>query len=379
MGTKQISKSTSGLRRIAIVLSSLPSEVAADLVNAVDPELKQDLEVVFATLDPIDDDERKRILQQFSDSVGSSESPEVHVTSRHGDIEDEFQRGDPTPAGLREDRLRRQVSSVVTQWDLPTTNTNTQSPFAFLDEIQDELVAKVLSDEHPQMIALVFASITPKQAARILPRLEAVTQAETLRRIESLDEVFQSTAEDVARHLKEKLESVDESLAQPGRNALEAIKQAMPHDFEEVFLPSRSRHPELPQDDHVIDAESILAEPPTQQPTDSIATVALATETDDTNKEVQFSNHDYLTALSPDDLCRGLGQVSTRTAFLALCGLPSEVADAAILRLPRSRANIVRREMRDLKEVRIGDIDNAMQAVAKTCLELADQSAPIAA
>ena len=99
MGTKQISKSTSGLRRIAIVLSSLPSEVAADLVNAVDPELKQDLEVVFATLDPIDDDERKRILQQFSDSVGSSESPEVHVTSRHGDIEDEFQRGDPTPAG----------------------------------------------------------------------------------------------------------------------------------------------------------------------------------------------------------------------------------------------------------------------------------------
>ena len=340
---------------------------------------KQDLEVVFATLDPIDDDERKRILQQFSDSVGSSESPEVHVTSRHGDIEDEFQSGDPTPAGLREDRLRRQVSSVVTQWDLPTTNTNTQSPFAFLDEIQDELVAKVLSDEHPQMIALVFASITPKQAARILPRLEAVTQAETLRRIESLDEVFQSTAEDVARHLKEKLESVDESLAQPGRNALEAIKQAMPHDFEEVFLPSRSRHPELPQDDHVIDAESILAEPPTQQPTDSIATVALATETDDTNKEVEFSNHDYLTALSPDDLCRGLGQVSTRTAFLALCGLPSEVADAAILRLPRSRANIVRREMRDLKEVRIGDIDNAMQAVAKTCLELADQSAPIAA
>ena len=115
MGTKQISKSTSGLRRIAIVLSSLPSEVAADLVNAVDPELKQDLEVVFATLDPIDDDERKRILQQFSDSVGSSESPEVHVTSRYGDIEDEFQLGNPTPAGLREERLRRQVSSVVSQ------------------------------------------------------------------------------------------------------------------------------------------------------------------------------------------------------------------------------------------------------------------------
>ena len=76
--------------------------------------------------------------------------------------------------------------------------------------------------------------------------------------------------------------------------------------------------------------------------------------------------HQYLQSLEPMELCQALGKVETRDAMLALCGLPSDVAESALGVLPSEQANSVRIKMASLNQINLRDIDDAKERVAMT-------------
>ncbi|MEM6474448.1 MAG: FliG C-terminal domain-containing protein [Planctomycetota bacterium] len=85
---------------------------------------------------------------------------------------------------------------------------------------------------------------------------------------------------------------------------------------------------------------------------------------------------EYLVGLTPQRLCAVLGQASTKQAFLVLCGLPNDVAEAALALLPRKQARQVRSRMRQIGRLQLSEIDQAKRELV--AIAMRGDSGPIA-
>ncbi|QDT02741.1 flagellar motor switch protein G [Rubripirellula lacrimiformis] len=212
------------LRRVAIVLSSLPASVAAKLMGTIDQNSKQTIRRTMATLADVDPLERHRALQAFKVSVQKQPSggDELGISGdASGGQQDDafFSQGPETmqrPAILKNQQVQRPADP--------------SSPLAFLGDVEDDRLVELLSGEHAQAVALVLASIAPSHAARVLPRLSPALRSETLSRLGRLAEVPETAASEIASHFRSRLSQIQSSPSpgSTGKRALDAILAAMP-------------------------------------------------------------------------------------------------------------------------------------------------------
>ncbi|MCC9600078.1 hypothetical protein LOC67_05855 [Stieleria sp. JC731] len=87
----------------------------------------------------------------------------------------------------------------------------------------------------------------------------------------------------------------------------------------------------------------------------------------------------FLQQLPPRELCRALAMVTTRQAFLVLCGLPNEKAEAVLALLPRRKAKKVRSDMRSIGPLQLSDIDDAKRVLAEIAIEQQKDDLSVAA
>lgn len=219
------------LRRVAIVLSSLPGSVASQLMGGIDAATQQDVRRTMASLADVDPLERKRALHAFKVSVQQPDSLDVYQASSTR-VEDVAPSPPNRPGnahpGSRVVPADETGFARVAEAE-PTPSES--SPLAFLCSVDDESLFQLLATEHPQTVALVLASISPDQAARILPRLDVDVQRNALSRIGRLGEIPEAAIAEVAAHFRSCLskQSTSERNAL-GRRALDAILAAMPAD-----------------------------------------------------------------------------------------------------------------------------------------------------
>lgn len=445
------SEREASLRRVAIVLSSLPAPIAAQLLGTVDPQSKQLLRRAMTSLSDVDPLERQRALHAFKTAFPNSQP---QSRPRRGEIEDEI--------AIDSSRARPESRVVSGVGILPEAAAKESTPLSFLEDVDDDTLARFLKGEHPQTVALVLASIAPAVAARVLPRLDPAVQTDALGRIGRLGEIPKEVIEDLAVHLRDRIGTVDPSQSETGRRALGAILAAMPHaplaspsqhtasktsrgapssqsrpdsmrpvseqtsgsDSQSVRLDEVAATPipsvtdsdtslgnssavaasrgdtPVGNDRHELQPRRSQDVPPTGYSSSDLSAVdqthrlRLVTNVDDepdmdwaeansrgpesesdpTQPAEPFRStilnstdaiHEFLTRLPADQLCGALGQVSTREAILTLCGLPNDVADAALSVLPRGQAKQVRRGMTSLQSLELREIDQAKEAVAR--------------
>ncbi|MFK8113450.1 MAG: FliG C-terminal domain-containing protein [Rubripirellula sp.] len=261
----------------------------------------------------------------------------------------------------------------------------------------------LLTHEHPQTQAVVLSLIPPRRAASLLPMLPVKQRQDMLSRIGRLRELPAEMFSEIAGSFQEKVEKLQaEQQSNSGDgNPLQALIDA--------YAPSDGWDPAQAKT-HVPAAaaavsprlQAILSE----MPTPSSAPVAdenasetatrlrslsessaiegsRGTASSDTASNENGPNdsesietvlagpigtdeaHQELVAMSSKKLCESLGRVSTRVAILTLCGLPNEIADAAINELPRSQANQVRSQLMNVGSMEIRDIDRAKEEVVR--------------
>ncbi|MGA3030939.1 MAG: flagellar motor switch protein FliG [Candidatus Limnocylindrales bacterium] len=81
-------------------------------------------------------------------------------------------------------------------------------PFDFMRDIDPVQAAGLLSDEHPQTVAIVLAHLDPRNAARILTQLEPPIQVEVAKRIALTEQITPEAVQIVEEGLRRKLSSV---------------------------------------------------------------------------------------------------------------------------------------------------------------------------
>jgi flagellar motor switch protein FliG len=101
-----------------------------------------------------------------------------------------------------EDFVRRVLSAGARPYEpqamlAPRSESAGPSLASRLDGVPPEAVAKVLADEHPQVIALVVANLGAGQAAEVLVRLADELQADVLHRVAELRTVPEEILADV--------------------------------------------------------------------------------------------------------------------------------------------------------------------------------------
>ncbi|MGB7345590.1 MAG: hypothetical protein WBD20_15355 [Pirellulaceae bacterium] len=385
------------LRRVAIVLSSLPAPTASRLLENIDGYSRHIVQQAMETLHTVAPHERHEILGSFKNRItGDSQTvktpaAEDFAASPTEGIQDEIVLGQSATAKVLAsplshqygDRYGEQVAAFF-----PATKSDakaTCSPFQFLDNVSVENMVSLLSGEHPQTIALVLSSIPPKRAADILPQLNASLQKQTLSRIGRLSDVPESTAAEVSQHLQSRYQETIHSVTETsGKRALQAIMAELPGEAMQssctatrgqnaVAPVAAIRAAEIKRPESTPELRIAEGTQPAEQFIRSTQPEA-AVEVDHDPKnarpdaDVQHSltaaTHQHLVTLPSKELVAALGRVSTRDALLTLCGLPHQIAESAIALLPRVKAKQVRRGIETLGGLQLREIDEAKRAVA---------------
>lgn len=409
------------LRRVAIVLSSLPAQVVNQLLGSMGEESRVAVRRTMTRLSDVDPLERQRALQAFR--VSMQQQPETAPSE---------------PVSTATSRVMSSESVEVAETPVGSSPAaDSDSPLAFLSDVEDDTLLALIAIEHPQAIALVLASISPAQAARVLPRMEATTRQETLSRLGRLGEIPEAAAAEVAEHFKDRLASHSGRPA-TGRRALDAILAVMPSPSSDagtttsavtttdggtsglapLHRPDGSApRMDFPSSDRPasdlsaklrsavtdgVDLDGPSSDSSTRNSMSSHETTsinaihsdqvdrAFTAEATDSSIDPSGSSvlsstdaiHQHLIAMTPMELCRSLGRVSTRDAMLTLCGLPNQVSEAALSVLPRGQSKKVRASMNGLGSLQLREIDEAKERVARASLQTADdafQSMPMAA
>ncbi len=219
------------LRRVAIVLSSLPASAAAKLLGTIDQDAKQIVRRTMASLSDVDPLERHRALVAFKASVQHSPADDI----------DSFQSS--SAASIHQRSLGFATSSDSTT--SPVLKTSKQSsdrkpssPLEFLADVEDDSLVDLLAGEHSQAVALVLASVAPAQAARLLPRLAPELRSQALSRLGRLGEIPDTAVQEIADHFRDRVQRqqqsrpidgrLGEGTSSTGQRALDAILAAMP-------------------------------------------------------------------------------------------------------------------------------------------------------
>jgi flagellar motor switch protein FliG len=154
----------SGLRKAAVLLTSLPEEEAALLLQKLDPKQVEAVSIEIARLSSLTADEFDTIVNEFADA-------NPHIMAGMGGLD------------VVESLLNKALGSKAD----PTVDQVRQSiealPFGFLKKVDPQNLMTFIADEHPQTIALVLSHLSPAYGAEIIAGLSPERQLAVIRRI----------------------------------------------------------------------------------------------------------------------------------------------------------------------------------------------------
>lgn len=175
------------LRKAAVLLMSLPEDVAATVMSRLDPKQVEAVSIEIAKLGRLTTTEQEQIIREFA---------EVNPHSVGTDA-----------GGL--DLAKSLVMKALGANAAGTLENVQQSisalPFGFLKKADPQNILTFITDEHPQTIALIVSYLPPSFAAEILKGLGAERQLQVVRRIAHMGQTNPEVIKEVERGLESRM------------------------------------------------------------------------------------------------------------------------------------------------------------------------------
>lgn len=302
-----------GIRKAAILVAGLDRVAADAVLELLGPEQAQQVRHMVLSMDEIPAEEMEQVLQEFARLQTGRPSRESQGVELAGRLAQEIDWGRDT-----EESAADQPSG---------------QPFRRLRDAEDEKLARLLSGERPQTIALVLSHLESRQAGGILVRLSADLQAEVVRRLVDLEETDPAILREVEKALESRLSQQVQMQRRrvAGMDAVSGILEESSREVSTRILDNLAvRDRKLAQQ---------FAPPP-----------------------VRFEDLERWDDASLAAIFRGL---ETIWIMPALLGASQRMIDRALGGLPYEEAEEIRGKLQNPGPIRLSDVETARARVAE--------------
>lgn len=313
-----------GLQRAAILLMTLGEENAAAILRHMNVEEVQQLGGAMAELDNVSRD-------RVSDVLGDFLSTAHHKTSIG------FGTADYLRKVLTNSLGERKANGLLGQ----IIRNRESSGLEALRWMDPETVARVISAEHPQIVATVLAHLSAQQAAAVLKRLPEELHSQVALRIARLKEVPESALAELDRIVDAQTQDTTalKSQRMGGVRTAADIIGLMGTDSEQAILEA------------IKEIDSDLS----QQIQDSL---------------LVFEN---LMGLDDRGMQRLLRDVQSDQLGLALKGADGSLQEKIFKNMSKRAAEILRDDMQAKGPVRLSEVEAAQKEIMETAQRLAEE------
>ena len=314
-----------GVRKAAIVLIQLGKERAAQVMEHLSDAEVETISAEIARLDRISSSETDSVLTEFRDLM----TAHAHISQGGFAFAQSVLEQSLGPERAREIMERLHAAHV-------------QMPFQFLHRADPAQLRGFIADEHPQVIALVLAHMTPDKASLLMSGLPSYQQAIVAHRIAVMDQ----TNPDIIRTVEAILERKLSSMLQPAEMSRVGGIESL------VEVINRS---DRPTERSIIDGLE-----------------GLDPELADEVKSRMFMFGDIV-GLDDRSVQQVLRQVDAGDLALALKGVSEAVKTKITSNLSARAAENLVEEVELLGAVRLAQVEEAQQAVIRTIRQLEEQ------
>ncbi len=314
----------SGIRKTAILLVTLGSDVAAEVFKHLSDQEVEKISLEIARLDTVEPELRQAVLDEFQDMLQAQE----YISQGGMDAAQNI-----LEKALGEDEAREMVDRL--------TSAHEVRPFEFIRHADPSHIMNFIQGEHPQTIALVLAYLDSEVASNIVQQLPPEIQADVSKRIALMDRTSPEMIREVERVLERKLSSlVNEEYASTG--GIDAIVE---------MLNNADRSTE----------KSILETLEEQDP-------ELAEEI-----RRQLFVFEDITQLDDAAVQRVLREVDQDELTLALKAVDADVKDKIFDNMSNRAASMVKEELEYMGAVRVRDVEEAQQEIVNVIRRLEEE------
>ncbi len=347
------------LKKAALLIHSLDAHSADTLLDQMSESDAQRVRNAIMDLGEVDDAEQDQIIADF---LGRQQSPQ-RAASDDG-VELMFSHA-------------AHQAKATTPPILPNSSVK---PFAFLEHAGPELMAKHLLREHPQTIAVVIAHLSPERAAAIVLQFPSSIQTDVLLRVGDIADMDHETVQEVERGLEaalaHELQTVRKSGA--GLATLQAILSAAGADRSALVQGVAAKDRRLAAQLDSVTTPTVSSnrlstmafagsrptpiKPETKKPANNPTSQPTRTP------ELEFAQ---LSQLDDQAWAKVLRAVDSQVALLALAGASPELVARLMRQLAPRDAKLFQRRIEQIGPVRLREIEQAQQQVARIAAQLA--------
>jgi flagellar motor switch protein FliG len=316
---------TLGVRKAAVLLIQLGRERAAKVLADLSDSEVEAVSAEIARLESISPQEGESVLEEFRDTLIAR----GHIA----------QGGLGLARQLLEESLGGERASEIID---RLTAAAVQMPFHFLHDADPAQLRSFIAEEHPQVIALVLAHMTPDRASLLLSGLESDKQADVAHRIAVMDR----TSPDVVKAVEATLERKLSSVLQPsGVSKVGGVDPLV----------------------NIINRSDRATE---RQIVEGLET--LDPQLADEVRSRMFMFEDIVT-IDDRSLQQVLRQVDAASLAYALKGVAEPVRDKVVSNLSERAGEALLEEVDLLGSVRLTEVEEAQQTVIRTIRQLEEQ------
>lgn len=314
----------SGVEKAAILLISLGTEAAAQVLKSMRDDEVERISIQIASLRNIASDTVESVLVEYREVAMAQEYVAQGGVSFAKDI---------LESALGSRRAEEIMMKVEAAMEV--------SAFHLLQTVETTQLLNFLENEHPQTAALILAHLNPRKAAEIISGLPPQLQEEIVYRLATMGKTSPQLLRDIEEVIRAQIGSVfgAELKVAGGVEKVAEILNSTSRSAEKVIMDAiRMRDPEL--------ASAI--------------------------KGLMFV-FDDLIHLSDRDIQRILTEVEQRDLALAMKAISEELKAKILRNMSARAASMIQEEMDLMGPVKVRDVEEAQQRIIETVHTLDEQ------
>ncbi len=316
-------KPMSGVRRSAILMLALDEDSAAEVFKYLAPKEIQQLSMEMAELDQVSHEDMQQVMLEFhretEEFIALNLNSSEHIRS-------------VLTKALGSERATSLIEDIL-------ESTGTSSGIDSLNLMEASMVAELIREEHPQIIATILVHLERHQAADILELFDDKLRNDVVLRIATFSGVQPAALQELTEVLSGMLDGQNLKRSKMGgvRTAAE-ILNLMNSSLEETAIETVRAHSEdLAQ--KIID-EMFL-----------------------------FEN---LMDLDDRSIQLLLKEIDTNSLVVALKGAPEGLMEKFLRNMSRRAADLMREDMEARGPIRVSQVEAEQKAILQVVRRLAD-------